>query len=145
MELDETTIETFRSETRQYAQIDKLIEETKKLMKPLQDRLKQLKLEKQELEKEICDVMQTNDLKIVELPNNTGTIEYQVKKAMIPITQKTLKEKMILFFEEGPGSELAFNSKNYKTKGESIYEYIYGKDNRDFITREKLKSKDIKI
>jgi hypothetical protein len=150
MELvDQESVEVFRQDARQYAQIDKLISETRNMMKPLQLRLKQLMVEKKDLEKEICSTMEANDLREVELQVSTsgvsGKIEYQVKKSMIPVTQKTIKEKMILFFESGPGSLLAFNSKSYKTKGEEFYDYIYSKKNRDFVTKEKLKTKDLKL
>jgi hypothetical protein len=146
MELvNESDVETFRKDARHYAQIDKLISETKEMMKPLQIKLKQLTLEKKELEKEICNTMEANNLEVAELPNNTGKIEYQVKKSMIPVTQKTIKEKMILFYESGPGSLLSFNSKSYKNKAEELYDYIYSKQNRDFINKEKLKIKDLKI
>ena len=139
----------FGQETRQYAHINKLISETRELMKPLQTRLKQLMLEQKELEKEICSTMEANDLKEIELQAATsgvsGTIKYEVKKAMVPVTQKTIKEKMILFFESGPGSRLDFNSKSYKTKADDLYDYIYSKKNRDFVTKEKLKGKDLKM
>jgi len=143
MELDETNIEEFRQITKHFAQIDKLINETKEMMKPLQERLKQLKFEKAELEKDICITMEANDLKKAELPNNNKILEYKVKQAMLPITQKTVKEKITLFFE-GPGSDLSFNSKSAKTKGTEMYDYIYSKSNREFIKKETIKSKDLK-
>jgi hypothetical protein len=145
MELNEDNLEVFKSDAKHFAQIDKLIGETKLMMKPFQERLKQLKAEKKELEKEICIVMEANDLKKAELPNNSGILEYQVKQAMVPVTQKTVKEKMVSFFEEGPGSELSFNSKNAKMKGLEIHNYIYGKQNREFIKKETIKSKDLKV
>jgi len=145
MELTNETIEIFRTDVKHFAQINKLINDTKQMMKPLQERLKQLKLEKAELEKEICITMEANDLKKAELPNNSGILEYTVKQAIVPVSQKMIHDKMISFFESGPGSELAFNSKNYKDKGAALFDYIYGKQNREFIKKECIKSKDIKI
>ncbi len=144
MELrDSDDFDIFREQTNQFAQIDKLISETRQLMKPYQLRLKQLQLERKEHEKKICDTMHINKLNVVALENNAGKLEYLVKKSVVPVTQKTIHEKMMLFFEEGPGSELAFNSKNCKQKGTAMYEYIYGKTNRDYVTKEKLKSKEL--
>ncbi len=144
MEITEDNVDNFTKELKKVAQIDALISETKDMMKPFQERLKQLKFERKELEKEICPTMEKNDLKKAELPNNSGTIEYKVKQAMVPITQKGIKEKMVLFFKEGPGSHLNFNSKKTDEKGLELFNYIYGKQNRQFIKKEELRSKDLK-
>lgn len=140
MEVNETTIETFTKEVKKFAQIDALISETKDQMKPLQDRLKQLKLERKELEKDLCPTMEKNNFTRTELPS--GTIEYKVKQAMVPVTQKSIKEKMVLFFKEGPGSQIGFNSKKADEKGLEIFDYIYGKKNRAYVKKEELKFKE---
>lgn len=144
MELNETNIDTFTKELKKVAQIDALISETKDMMKPLKDRLKQLQTERKELEKELCPTMEKNDFRQAELPNNIGIIQYKVKQAMVPMTQKTVKDRMALFFKEGPGSQINFNSKRSEEKGKEMFDYIYGKQNRQFIKKEELKSKDIK-
>ena len=141
MELNDSNLEIFRSDVRHIAQIDKLINEAKELMKPLQDRIKQLNLERKDLEQELCSTMDVNNLKQAELPDKTGILEYQVKQATVPITQKTIKEKMIIFYEEADGSKLSFNSKSAKEKGNAIHNYIYGKENRDFVKKECIKTK----
>ena len=141
MELDEKNIEIFKKDVQKFAIIDKQIKEAKEMMKPLQDRIKILQGEKKELEQEICSTMEINNLQEADLPNNTGTIEYICKNTAVPITQKTIKDKMISFFENGPGSESIFNSKNNKDKGLILHNYIYAKENRDFIKKEQLKSK----
>lgn len=145
MEINEQTIDIFKSEVEHFAQIDRMIVETKHMMKPYQDRLKQLKLERKELEKDLCEIMDINDIKKTELPNNSGVLEYQIKQAIVPMTQKTVKEKMIDFFIEGPGSQLSFNSQNPKLKGMEIFNYIYGKENREFVKKEVIKAKDLKL
>jgi hypothetical protein len=143
MELNDDTVEIFRQNVKQFTQIDKLISDLKEQMKPYLERIKQLKLEKAELEKNLCMTMEANDLKQAELPNKSGIVEYKVKQSMVPVTQKTLKEKMILFFEEDEGSKISFNSLTAKNKGSVIYDYIYGKQNRKFIKKETIKSKNI--
>lgn len=145
MELDESNIETFTKELKKVAQIDALIMETKDQMKPFKDRLKQLQIEKKELEKQLCPTMKKNDFRVAELPNNIGIVQYKVKQSMVPITQKTVKERMILFFKEGPGSLIDFNSKKSDEKGKDLFDYIYGKQNRQFIKKEELQTKDIKF
>jgi len=141
MEITEDNVEIFTKELKKVAQIDALISETKDMMKPFQERLKQLKVEKKELEKELCPTMEKNDFKKAELPNNSGTIEYKVRQAMIPMTQKSVKDKMIVFFKEGPGSYLSFNSKKPQEKGIELFEYIYAKQNRDYVKKEQLCTK----
>jgi hypothetical protein len=141
MELTESNIDLFTKELKKVAQLDALITEIKDLMKPLKERLKSLQIEKKELEKELCPTMGKNDLKQAELPNNIGTIHYKVKQAMVPMTQKSVKERMELFFKEGPGSQINFNSKNSEDKGKELFTYIYGKQNRQFIKKEELKTK----
>ena len=81
-------------------------------------------------------------LKRQKLPNNGGMIEYKVKQAMIPMTQKTVKEKMTLFFKEGPGSLISFNSKKPDERGLELFEYIYGKKNREYVKKQELKFKE---
>ncbi len=51
MDINEETIDIFKKELRKVAQLDELILETKNMMKPLQERMKQLKFEKKELER----------------------------------------------------------------------------------------------
>ncbi len=142
MEINEETIDDFKKELKKVAQIDALILETKHMMKPLQDRMKQLKFEKKELEKELCPTMEKNDLKKAELSDKA--FEYKVKQAMVPMTQKSIKERMSLFFKEGPGSQISFNSKKTDEKGQELFDYIYGKQNRQFIKKEEITIKDIK-
>ena len=45
------------------------------------------------------------------------------------------------FFEDGPGSSSSFNSKPSNQKGLDLFGYIYGKQNRDFKTKEIIKVK----
>ncbi len=87
--------------------------------------------------------MEKNDFKKAELPDKA--FEYKVKQAMVPMTQKSVKERMTLFFKEGPGGQINFNSKRPDEKGLELFDYIYGKQNRQFIKKEEIKIKDIKI
>lgn len=139
MEINEENIDLFTKELKKVAQIEALIKETKELMKPFQERLKQLKFEKKELEKNICPTMEKNDLKKAELPNNIGVIEYKVTQAIVPITQIGIRGRMSAFFKEGPGSLISFNSKSVEEKAQELYDYIYGKNNRTYVKKEALK------
>lgn len=137
--LTDENIELFRQKVQQFYEIDKEIHDIQNTIKPLQNKIKQLKNDKKEFEEDICKVMANNDLSRAELPRDNGVIEFKERQVMVPITQKTVKEKMVLFFEEGPGSALSFNSKNTKEKGEEMYNYIYGKENRITLFKQGLK------
>jgi len=141
---DDEALKIFTNCSKQIAQIDLIILETKNLMKPMQDKIKQLKIEREELEKELFPCMKTFNLDLIELPDK-GLIEYKVKQAVIPVTQKTIKERMIHFFREGPGSQIGFNSLFFYEKGEEMFNYIYAKKNRQFIEKKQLKTKNLKF
>lgn len=141
MELNEDTVDIFKEDVNRFAEIDKQLEEYKKQLKPIQTKIKELKIRRRELEFELCSTLGHNNLKSIESPNNQIVIEYNVKKSVIPITQKVVKEKLICFFSlpDGPGADLSFNSKNPVEKGNITFDYIYGKENRDYKTKQELK------
>lgn len=141
MELNDNNVDLFRQQVNQFSELDKLIEDVKKQMKPYQQRLKELKNQRKEKEQTICNTMSVNNTEQLELRDGS-TLEYQVKKKMVPVTQKTLKEKMKDFFSEGPGSKLDFNSKNSEQKGTELFLYIYGKQNRAYTETEAIKRKN---
>jgi hypothetical protein len=139
MELNDDTIEDFRKEVREYDHINQLIEEINTKIKPLQQRLKELKATKKELESDICSTMGKNDLKRAELPDKGVVLEYQVKKSIVPVNQKSIKEKLIDFYTEGPGSTISFNSYNAQQKASEVFDYIYSKEHREYNVKEVLK------
>lgn len=141
MQLDESNIDKFTKELRKVAKIDAKIAELKESIKPLKISLKKLETEKKDLERSLCPTMELNNFRQAELPNNLGIIQYTVKQTMVPMTQKTVKERLYLFFKEGPGSKISFNSLNYHEKGEELFEYVYSKHNRQYIKKEELKSR----
>lgn len=143
MELNEDTLELFSNDINYYAQLEKQIIDIKNRIKPFQDKLKLLSIEKKDIEKQLCKTMENNDLTIAELPNSKGSLEYKVKNSVLPIKQSTVKDKITKFFEIGYGSELSFNSLDSEKKGEEIYNYIYAKENREKIKKETLKGKNI--
>jgi len=154
MELNEDTIDIFRDDVTNYTQLTTLIKEIKeKELKPIQQKIKDLNSKKKELEQDLCSTLGRNNADLinqgkkimVESSDNGVVLEYQVKKSMIPITQKTIKEKMIDFFTNGPGSLLSFNSKSSQEKGLEIHCYIYGKENRNYKTKDDIKLKQLSL
>lgn len=141
MNLNDDTLELFKTDVVYYTQIEKQINEIKNAIKPLKEKLKKLTNEKKEIEVQLSNTMKNNDLYEIELPDNKGMIEYKVTNSIVPIKQDDIKIKLIDFFKDGPGSELAFNSLTPDIKGLNVYNYIYSKENRDKIKKEILKSK----
>jgi hypothetical protein len=141
MELNDNTIGAFKDEVNQFAQIDKLINQTKDLMKPLQEKLKRLMVERRELENQICSTMEVNDIKMAELPGSIGMIEHKTRNALVPLTRVSIKNRIIDFFNNGPGHDPLFNSKYFEMKGQLLFDYIYAKENREYTKKGILKSK----
>ncbi len=144
MELTNDTIEIFKNDAIFYIEIDDIITKTRNEMKPLQEKLKKLIIEKKELEKQLCKTMsnEKNDLKRVEFSESLKILEYKLKRTLVPIKINSVKDKLTLFFEDGPGSKLSFNSLKPEEKGDEIYKYIYSKENREVIMKESIKSKN---
>jgi len=150
MDLNEDTIDIFRDDVTNYTQLNKRIQEIKeKELKPIQQKIKDLNSKKKELERDLCSTLGRNNADLisqgkkvmVESTDNGVVLEYQVKKSMVPITQKTVKEKMIDFFTSGPGSRVSFNSLSSEQKGLELFGYIYGKENRSYKTKDDIKLK----
>lgn len=138
MELDnDDNVGVFKEEVRKFKKIENEIDTIKKEMKPLQDRIKMLKSEKKEIENEICLTLIKNDINRADIDDEDIHYAYQEKKAVVPITKNYLKDKIIHFFQKGPGSKMAFNSLGDTQKGEQLFEYVYG--NREYNIKETLK------
>jgi hypothetical protein len=144
MELTDENIDSFRQDVTYYSNLKQLILTTKNEMKivarPYKEKIDKLTLEKNDLEKQICCIMEKNDLKKAELPDNRGVLKYQIKSVLVPIKQNDIKEKLIKFFESGPGANLGFNGLSKIDKGTYIFNYLYAKENREKTTKESIKS-----
>jgi uncharacterized coiled-coil protein SlyX len=145
MELNDETVEIFKQDAIYFIEINKIIQETKNAIKPFQDKLKKLMKEKKDLEKQLCETMslEKNKLTRAEFSEHHKALEYKIKTSVVPIKTSDVKDKILLFFKTGPGSELSFNSLTAVEKGNELYEYIYSKDNRETVTTEIIKSKNM--
>ena len=93
MELTDASIGIFKTELHEFSHLHSEILELKKQIKPIQDKIKELVRKKKELEFELCSTMELNELKQAELSDKNIVIETNVKKHLLPITQKILKDK----------------------------------------------------
>ena len=111
-ELTEKMIESFRKDVVQYNEVEKLIKTLQSQIKPLQDAMKGLKVEKKVIEKDLVRFMGTKGVGHANLPNYGNkngvpvdykgdpckAIKYSVTEAVIPITKEIVKESLIRFF-----------------------------------------------
>lgn len=143
MELNEKTVELFKHDLTSFAQIETQIAQVRAQMKPLQERLKKLTNDKKELEKQLCETMEHNELTKAELPDNKGVMEYKVQNALVPLKKQTIKEKLLKFFEFGPGNTNEFSRKSADEKGLEVFNYVY--ENREKVKKETIKAKNLRI
>jgi hypothetical protein len=146
------TIESFRKDVVQYNEVEKLIKTLQNQIKPLQEAMKGLKVEKKELEKDLTKFMGSKGVGHVNLPvhgNKNGVpvdykgepckaIKYSVTEAVIPITKDIIKDSLIRFFS-GEGSSEKFKKLSIEEKGLRAYDFIYEKKNRQTKTKETLR------
>ncbi len=143
--MDIQTVEdadAFRTEVKTFQKIDNEIEKIKNQMKPLQNKLKELRVQKKDLEQEICLTMCKNNMIRAEVEETGYKVEFLQKQAVVPINQKSIKEKIMDFFEKGMGSKISFNSLTGSQKATNLIDYLYSKENREYIQKDILKSVD---
>ena len=56
--------------------------------------------------------MTANNLPIAQATDAGIELTTVSKKSMVPMTQKIVKDKMVGFFESGPGKNISFNSRD---------------------------------
>jgi predicted nucleic acid-binding Zn-ribbon protein len=138
----EEEVDILRSEVKTFQKIDNEIENIKNQMKPLQLKLKDLRNQKKELQEEICLTLSKNNMNLVELQDTGYKVEFVQKQAVVPINQKSIKEKIMDFFERGQGSKMSFNSLSGTQKATNLIDYLYSKENRQYIQKDVLKPVD---
>lgn len=121
----EEDVEIFRSDIKSFQKIDSEIEHVKTQMKPFQLKLKELRSKKKELEQEICLTMCKNNMHQAELQDTGFKVEFLQKEAVVPISQKIIKEKIVEFFERGAGSKISFNSLTGIQKSDAMINYLF--------------------
>jgi hypothetical protein len=135
----EEEVDIFRNDVKTFQKIEIEIDKLKKQMKPMRARLKELNIQKNDLQSEICLTLSKNNMNQVQLQDTGFKIEYVQKQAVVPINQSSVKEKISYFFEKGIGSKLSFNSLTGAQKANSLIDFLYAKENRQYIQKDVLK------
>jgi hypothetical protein len=128
-----SNIDSFKLEVRRFDAIDNEIKEINGKMKPFQERLKELKNTRKELENNICSFMETNE--IGECKLQEGALLYKNSKNVIPLKKDTIKENIIKFFNDYDPSD--FKGLSSEEKAEQLFKFVY--ENREYKENKQLK------
>ena len=132
--MTDSTIDHFKCDVRRFDTIDSEIHTINQQLKPLQSRLKELKLSKKTLETTICSFMQTNE--IAECKLAEGALLFKESKNVIPLSKDAIKLNIIKFFTENYDKD-DFTKLSAEEKGEILYKFIY--ENREYKQNNGLK------
>ena len=141
-ELKPENLDLFKKNMVQFDLLDKQIKELKKHIDPYQKMLKELKQKKLELQELICEVMNSHEFELCDLPKKSEedlpiTIKYVKTSVLVPLTQDLVRELISKFFvEEYPSF---FNNLKPLDKASFLINYIYNKENRSKKVKETLK------
>ena len=131
--MSNSNINSFKLELKRFDAIDNEIKEISGKMKPFQERLKELKNARKELENNICSFMETNE--IGECKLQEGALLYKNSKNVIPLKKDTIKENIIKFFNDYDSSD--FKGLSSEEKAEQLFKFVY--ENREYKENKQLK------
>jgi hypothetical protein len=129
-----TDIEVFKLDVRKFDNIETEIKSITKQMKPYQDKIKELKQQKQELQTTICGFMQTNE--IGECKLQEGSLLFKESKGVVPLTKNSIKDNIFKFFQT-ESNKTEFKNANNEEKANLLFTYVY--ENREFKEKSSLK------
>jgi hypothetical protein len=131
--MTDSSIDHFKCEVRRFDSIDYEIRELNNKMKPIQERLKELRSTRKELEGTICSFMQSNEIAECKLAD--GALLYKESKNVIPLSKAGIKENIIKFFTENNNDE--FKKLSVEQKAETLFKFVY--ENREYKQNNTLK------
>ena len=130
-------LDFFRSEVREFDEIDSQIKAIKDKIKPLNAKVRELTKKKTELQSGICDFMSRNEIDACNL--NSGKLEYKETKSTKPLTMGDIRDKIKVFFETRFNE--TFKSSSAEEKAETFYNFIY-KEEREVTPKTVLRRKN---
>tara|TARA_B100000886_G_C20385880_1_gene476024 strand:+ start:531 stop:932 length:402 start_codon:yes stop_codon:yes gene_type:complete len=122
-----SNIDIFKMNVRKFNTIENEIKHISSEIKPYNEKLKELKTQKKDLEKIICSYMNENEIDQCKLEDSC--LINKEKKSIIPLKKNDIKENIIKFFNDN------FNDKFIKLssleKSDLLFNFIY-KENRGY-------------
>lgn len=131
--MTDNSIDHFKCDVRRFDTIDTEIRHITQQMKPLQNRMKELKDTRKKLESEICTFMATNE--IAECKLQEGALLFKESKNVIPLTKDNIKQNIYKFFSEEYSDE--FKKLNAEEKADKLFRFVY--ENREYKENKTLK------
>jgi len=131
--MTDTGVEHFKCDVRRFDTLDVEIKNINNQIKPLQEKLKELKKTKKDLESNICSFMHTNE--IAECKLQEGALVFKESKNVVPLSKDLIKQNIIKFFNEEVNDN--FKKLSADDKGEILFKYVY--ENRDYKENRSLK------
>ena len=130
--MSDSTIDHFKCDVRRFDTIDSEIRTINTQMKPLQNRVKELKDSRKSLEFDICSFMQTNE--IAECKLTDGALLFKESKNVVPLSKDAIRQNIASFFKE-EGDD--FKKLSSEEKADKLFKFVY--ENREYKENKSLK------
>ena len=120
-------VEVFKTEVREFDDIDSQIKTIREKIKPLNNKIRELTTAKNKLKTDICDFMGKNEIDSCNM--NNGKLQLKDKKAVKPISKGDIYDSMTSFFTKKFTEE--FKALDPSEKAKLLHSYIY-EENREY-------------
>ena len=127
-------VEHFKMEVRKFENLEQEIKKINNIIKPHQDKLKDLKKQKSELQTNICGFMQTNEISECKLQE--GALLYKETKNVVPLNKSAIKENILKFFKEKFKAE-EVKKMNAEEMADALFVFVY--ETREYNEKTSLK------
>ena len=127
-------VEHFKMEVRKFETLEQEIKKISNIIKPHQDKLKDLKKQKSELQTNICGFMQTNEISECKLQE--GALLYKETKNVVPLNKSAIKENILKFFKEKFKTD-EVKKMNAEEMADALFTFVY--ETREYNEKTTLK------
>jgi len=127
-------VEHFKMEVRKFETLEQEIQKISSIIKPHQDKLKDLKKQKNDLQTNICGFMQTNE--IGECKLQEGALIYKETKNVVPLNKSAIKENILKFFKDQFKTE-EVKKMSSEDLADALFTFVY--ESREYNEKTTLK------
>ena len=134
--MNKRELEYFRECVTKYISIEVLIQQSNKKIETVVEQIKELKQQKDEIKREICDFMESYEIDICNIPKEDVIVKPGDKPAPLkalkftksvvsmPLTQGRFKEGLQKFYDNKLDQSETFKSLKSEEKTEFMFNYI---------------------
>ncbi len=130
-------VEYFKTDVREFDEIDEQIKTIRTKIKPLTEQIKKLTTKKTELKTGICNFMAKNEIDACNL--NNGKLQLKETKAVKPITKGDIYDGMSVFFTSHYTD--TFKELDPAEKAKALHTFVY-QENREYSDKQTLLRKN---